>query len=77
MKVNLSTIVPLLDIAIQENINSFQDEPDSDGDTKDQWEEIFDVLEILSETWDEFKDAFDEGIAVRSSLGRKNIEIKK
>lgn len=77
MKKSLEQIVPLVESAIELNLSKFREEPESDGDTHDKWDEENDAIETLQDALSEFISAFDECNSVRPSLGRANINITK
>jgi hypothetical protein len=77
MKKSIERIIPLIENAIESNLDKFREEPESDGDTHDQWDEENDAIDTLRDALDEFINAFDECNAVRPSLGRTNINITK
>ncbi len=77
MKVNLNHVIPLVESAIELNLSKLREEPDSDGETHDNWEDESEWVEELKEKLSDFVEVFNECNSLRSSLGRINIEIKK
>ena len=77
MKANAYKCLLKIQKAIEENHLNMRDEPESDGDTHDQWEDEDNALSELEDAIDSAVSAFDDAGTVRRSLLRMSINLSE